>query len=181
MSILGHNLLNQIILEEKIHAPSQILRILDSRVSTALNKKSNREENNDGMDIIVCAIDKRNGKLQYAGANRPLIINRGNELIDLKPNKHSIGGIQTDTVKVFMQEQIDLKMDDALYLFSDGYADQFGGPKGKKFKYKQLTEFILNIGSKPLKDQKTILLNTLEEWKGNLEQVDDVCIIGVKI
>ncbi|MDX2173646.1 MAG: tetratricopeptide repeat protein [Bacteroidota bacterium] len=181
MSILGHNLLNQIILEEKIVAPSQILRMLDIRVSNALNKKGNREENNDGMDIIVCVIDKRSGKLQYSGANRPLLIKRGDKLIDLKPNKHSIGGIQSDTVKIFMQQEIELKLEDALYLFSDGYADQFGGPKGKKFKYKQLTEFILNIGSKPFKDQKTILLDTLETWKGNLEQVDDVCIIGVKI
>ena len=110
-----------------------------------------------------------------------MIIKRDKELLDLKPNKHSIGGIQTDTVKVFMQQQIDIKSTDVLYLFSDGYADQFGGPKGKKFKYKQLTEFILNIGSKSLTDQKTILLATLESWKGNLEQVDDVCVIGVKI
>jgi serine phosphatase RsbU (regulator of sigma subunit) len=181
MSILGHNLLNQIILEEKVVAPGQILRVLDTRVSNALNKKSTREENNDGMDIIVCVIDKQNNKLSYSGANRPLIINRNNQLIDLKPNKHSIGGIQTDTVKVFTQEQIDIKPNDALYLFSDGYADQFGGPKGKKFKYKQLTEFILSIGSKSFDVQKSILLQTLEEWKGNLEQVDDICVIGVKI
>ncbi|MCA6437729.1 MAG: tetratricopeptide repeat protein [Bacteroidetes bacterium] len=181
MSILGHNLLNQIIIEEKVTSPAQVLRILDTRVTNALNKKGNREENNDGMDIIICVIDKQNLKLTYAGANRPLIIKRGNQLIDLKPTKNSIGGIQLDSVKVFRQQEIDIQADDALYLFSDGYADQFGGPKGKKFKYKQLTEFILSIGAKPLNEQKSILLSTLENWKGQLEQVDDVCIIGVKI
>ena len=139
MSILGHNLLNQIILEDKITSPGKILNLLDKRVSNALNKRDSKAEYNDGMDMVICTIDKTKGTLSYAGANRPLVIRRGEELIELKPNKHAIGGIQDSTCKLFTQQDIRIEEADVLYMFSDGYYDQFGGPRGKKFKYKQLT------------------------------------------
>jgi len=181
MSILGHNLLNQIILEEGVTTPGKILNVLDKRVISALNKRESKEANNDGMDMVICVIDKTKNKLAYAGANRPLVIRRNNELIELKPNKHAIGGIQDSTCKVFMQEEIAIKQADVLYMFSDGYYDQFGGPKGKKFKYKQLTGHILAMATKPLEEQKKILADTIVTWQGNLEQVDDICVVGVKI
>jgi serine phosphatase RsbU (regulator of sigma subunit)/tetratricopeptide (TPR) repeat protein len=181
MSILGHNLLNQIILEYGITNPSEILRMLDKQVSNALNKKGTRQEYNDGMDIAICVLDKKKKNLLFAGANRPLVIKRGGELIELKPNKFAIGGIQDDSCKLFLQQEVPALENDILYLFSDGYYDQFGGPKGKKFKYKRLVEYITAISAKPLEEQKNILSEVLESWKGNLEQVDDVCVIGVKI
>jgi serine phosphatase RsbU (regulator of sigma subunit) len=181
MSILGHNLLNQIILEDKITSPGKILNLLDKRVSNSLNKRESKEEYNDGMDIVICVVDKINNKIEYAGANRPLVIRRGEELIELKPNKHAIGGIQDSTCKFFSQQEISIQTNDILYMFSDGYYDQFGGPRGKKFKYKQLTSAILSMASASLEEQKNLLSDTLETWRGNLEQVDDVCVIGVKI
>ncbi|MBA3682745.1 MAG: tetratricopeptide repeat protein [Bacteroidetes bacterium] len=181
MSILGHNLLNQIILEDKITSPGKILNLLDKRVSNALNKRESKAEYNDGMDMVICTIDKTKGTLSYAGANRPLVIRRDKELIELKPNKHAIGGIQDSTCKLFTQQDIAIKEADVLYMFSDGYYDQFGGPKGKKFKYKQLTGHIIEMASKPLEEQKRILAETLTSWQGNLEQVDDVCVVGIKI
>ncbi|MCE3229112.1 MAG: nprA [Bacteroidetes bacterium] len=181
MSILGHNLLNQIILEEEITDPAEVLRLLDKRVSNALNKKGSKKEYNDGMDIAICVIDQKENKISFAGANRPLIINRGEELIEIKPNKFGIGGIEDDRCKLFGKQEITLKENDILYLFSDGYYDQFGGPKGKKFKYKQLIDCITSISSKPLMEQGLILDTTLEKWRGNLEQIDDICVIGVKV
>ncbi|MBL7921214.1 MAG: tetratricopeptide repeat protein [Bacteroidia bacterium] len=181
MSILGHNLLNQIILEDKITSPGKILNILDKRVSNALNKRESKAEYNDGMDMVICTINKSKGTLSYAGANRPLVIRRNNELIELKPTKHAIGGIQESTDKLFTQKDIEIKEADVLYLFSDGYYDQFGGPKGKKFKYKQLTGHIIEMAAKPLEEQKRILAERLTNWQGNLEQVDDVCVVGIKI
>jgi serine phosphatase RsbU (regulator of sigma subunit) len=181
MSILGHNLLNQIILEDKITSPAKILNLLDKRVSNALNKRDSKEETNDGMDMVICVVDKAKNSLTYAGANRPLVIRRGEKLIELKPDKHAIGGIQDSTCKLFSQQEITIQANDVLYMFSDGYYDQFGGPRGKKFKYKQLASSILSIAAFSLEEQKTILSDTLESWRGNLEQVDDVCVIGVKI
>ncbi len=181
MSILGHNLLNQIILEDDIIDPAEILRILDKNVSNALNKKTSKKEYNDGMDIAICVVDKIKMTLSFAGANRPLVIKRGDELLELKPNKFAVGGIEDDRCKLFGKHEISIKENDVLYLFSDGYYDQFGGPKGKKFKYKQLVDYLVSIAAKPLEEQKNILAETLETWRGNLEQVDDVCVIGVKI
>jgi hypothetical protein len=106
---------------------------------------------------------------------------RGEELIELKPNKHAIGGIQDSTCKFFSQQEISIQTNDILYMFSDGYYDQFGGPRGKKFKYKQLTSAILSMASASLEEQKNLLSDTLETWRGDLEQVDDVCIVGIKI
>ncbi|MBK9283419.1 MAG: tetratricopeptide repeat protein [Sphingobacteriaceae bacterium] len=181
MSILGHNLLNQIVMEYDVNNPADILRLLDKQVSNALNKKGNQHEYNDGMDIAICAIDKKNKKLEFAGANRPLIIKRGEELIELKANKFAIGGIQDDTCKLFTQHTLDLELNDVLYLFSDGYYDQFGGPNGKKFKYRKLLDQLKTMKSVSLVEQKITLENVLESWKGSLEQLDDICVIGVKV
>jgi serine phosphatase RsbU (regulator of sigma subunit) len=181
MSILGHNLLNQIILEDEITDPSEILRILDKNVTNALNKKTSKKEYNDGMDIAICVVDKEKKSLSFAGANRPLVIKRGDELLELKPNKFAVGGIEDDRCKLFGKHELKVKDNDILYLFSDGYYDQFGGPSGKKFKYKKLVDSITAIASLPLNEQKNILSNTFENWRGSLEQLDDVCVIGVKI
>jgi len=180
MSILGHNLLNQVILEEGITNPSEILQLLDKRVTNALNKKG-RMEYNDGMDMAICVIDKQNKQLSFAGANRPLIIKRASGLKELKPNKFAIGGIEDDRCKLFLKQDVELMENDTLYLFSDGYYDQFGGPNGKKFKYKKLVEHIGEIASRPLREQQQILDKTLDTWRGNLEQLDDICVLGVKI
>jgi serine phosphatase RsbU (regulator of sigma subunit) len=180
MSILGHNLLNQIIIEQGLSDPAEILRLLDKQVSHALNKKG-RKDYNDGMDIALCVIDKTQKQMSFAGANRPLVVKTKDGLKELKPNKFPIGGNEEDRCKVFHKQELPLNDSDVLYLFSDGYYDQFGGPNGKKFKYKRLIEQISGIASKPLKEQEIILSSTLENWRGNLEQLDDICVVGVRI
>lgn len=181
MSIIGHDLLNQIVLEEAVHQPREILRLLDIRVSTTLNKRGQQQEYQDGMDIAICHFDKKSSILTFSGANRPLIIKRNADIIELSPNKFPVGGNQDETCKVFYQHEIELSHQDITYLFSDGYADQFGGTNGKKFKYQQLKMYLKNITTDSFPAQLNNIAQVFDNWKGELEQVDDVCVIGVKL
>ncbi len=146
-----------------------------------VKKRFETESNNvkDGMDIALCAINFSTKQLQFSGANNPLYIIRENELIEIKGDKQHIGKHHKESN--FTNHVISLKKDDCIYLFSDGYADQFGGPKGKKFMYKQFKNLLLKISHLPLDQQKKVLNDTFENWRGDLEQIDDVCVIGVKI
>jgi serine phosphatase RsbU (regulator of sigma subunit) len=184
MSIMGHNLLNQIVLEEETYSPAEILNKLDKRVSATLNKRSGKQEHHDGMDIAVCLIRKAHKKIVYAGANRPLVINRKNSVVEIKPDKYAIGGVFENTAKNFTEKEVKLEADDVLYLFSDGYQDQFGGTSsaaGKKLKYKRLQELLVTTPYNNLKHQAESLDKFFEEWKGNLEQIDDVTVIGIRL
>jgi serine phosphatase RsbU (regulator of sigma subunit) len=180
MSIIGHDLLNQVVHEDKITQPSVILSELDKNLSAMLNKKSN-SQTNDGMDIAVVAIDKKNGSVTFAGAYRPLIMvdKNGHQLIH--GTKNSIGGHKSDIEKAFTEVEIKLEAGQKFYLLSDGFADQFGGPKGKKYKFKQVQEKLESLYEKSLKEQGIALEASFTDWKGNLSQIDDVCIIGIKI
>jgi serine phosphatase RsbU (regulator of sigma subunit) len=132
------------------------------------------------MDIALCAIDTKKRTLEYAGANNPLYIIRNGELIQTKPDKLAIGGIEHDDQK-YTTQTIQLEKGDVFYVFSDGYADQFGGPKGKKFMYKQFKETLCNIALLNLGEQKAKLDEIIEHWKGSYEQVDDILVIGAKV
>jgi serine phosphatase RsbU (regulator of sigma subunit)/Tfp pilus assembly protein PilF len=181
MSILGSNLLTQIVVEQGVRNSAEILRTLDKRVSHALNKKAAGGEYNDGMDIAICVFNMEKNTVSFAGANRPLLLKRGNELMEKKANKFAIGGIQDDSCKLFGAHEIHLQPNDKLYMFTDGYCDQFGGEDGKKFKFKRFSELLLKIGDDEMSEQKQILSDTLDNWKGELEQIDDVCVVGIRI
>lgn len=133
----------------------------------------------DGMDISVCGLSIKTLELKWSGANNPLWYLEKGEAKEITANKQPIG--QVDNPVPFTTHTIQLQKNDIIYLFTDGYADQFGGPKGKKFKYKQLKELLVNNSGKPMKEQCEILRIAFENWKGNLEQVDDVCVIGVRV
>jgi serine phosphatase RsbU (regulator of sigma subunit) len=180
MSIIGHDLLNQAVHEDKITKPSVILSELDKNLTAMLNKKGN-SQTNDGMDIAVIAIDKKAGIVSFAGAYRPLLVidQKGMELI--QGTKNSIGGHKSDIEKTFTEVEVQLGPDKRFYLLSDGFADQFGGPKGKKYKFKQVQEKLAGLYENSLKEQGKALEDSFTDWKGNLSQVDDVCIIGIKI
>jgi serine phosphatase RsbU (regulator of sigma subunit) len=135
---------------------------------------------NDGMDCACICIDFDNLKLDYAGANNPIWIFRNNELIEIKPDKMPVGRSPKQDIE-FSSKDFQLEKDDCIYLFSDGYPDQFGGPKGKKFKYKAFEELILQHVNLPMDEQKKLIENKFNTWKGDLEQVDDVCIIGIRL
>jgi serine phosphatase RsbU (regulator of sigma subunit) len=133
----------------------------------------------DGMDISLLCINKSNRKVFWSGANNPLWFLQDNTLQEIKANKQPIG--KTDQPKPFTSHQIDYKDNTIFYLFTDGLADQFGGLKGKKFKYKQFEELLFSISDRPMQEQSDLISKKFEDWKGTLEQVDDICIIGIKL
>ncbi len=179
MSMIGTALLNQIVNEKGITEPSEILTQLNDGIVTSL--KQRESEMNEGMDIALCTINNKSKTLQYSGANRPLWIIRNNEFQYYKPNKIPIGGQQYNKTDGFMQHNITLEQGDSIYLFSDGYVDQFGGDLGKKFMTKKFRELLLSVQHLSMNEQKEYLLNTLIKWKGKHDQVDDILVIGIKI
>ncbi len=136
----------------------------------------------DGMDAALCVWHKDTNKLEYAGAYNPLYIIRNDKLIIIEADRKSIGFHYSDIYSPFTCQEIQLEIEDTIYLFTDGYIDQFGGEHGKKFLRKRFKDLLLSIHNKSMDEQKQILDETIEKWKRDKEeQVDDICIIGVKI
>jgi serine phosphatase RsbU (regulator of sigma subunit) len=179
VSIVGANGLNRCVNEFKLTKPSDILDKLRDIVVETFN--ASHEEVKDGMDMALLSIDTKPYKVDYAGANNPLWIahNESKEIEVLKADKQPIG--KFDHAKPFTNHELQLQKGDCMYIFTDGYADQFGGTKGKKLKYKPLQELLLSNVQLPMHEQKTILNDSFIEWMSDFEQVDDVCIIGVKL
>jgi len=180
VSVVCHNALNRAIREYKLVEPAAILnKTREIIIETFQRSRDNNTIIKDGMDIALCAINFNTNTLQFSGANNPLYIIRNNELLETKPDKQPVGKHHNE--KPFTNHTIKLIKNDCIYTFSDGYADQFGGPKGKKFMYKQFKELLIAINNKDMDEQKNILINNFIDWKGDLEQLDDVCIIGVRV
>lgn len=179
MSMIGNNLLNQIVNESGITSPDEVLNHLHEEIRKAL-KQNEQHESRDGMDIaFLCFTD--DGFMEYAAAQRPLWIVRDGGLREIKGDKFSIGGLQTEEKRRFTKHRIQLLPGDVIYISSDGYADQSGGPNGKKFLSKQLKALLVEVSGKPAAEQEKNLRQTLHSWKGNTEQVDDILIIGIRI
>ena len=181
MSMIGTSLLNQIVNEEGIIKPSQILNDLNTGIIQSLKQSETVNEVHDGMDIALCSIDLKNSSLIYAGANRPLWIFKKGELTLIKPTKSAIGGFQSTRKEEFTEQEIQLEKGDTIYLFTDGYADQFGGSEGKKLLSKRFRENLKEIQHLSMAEQEKILLKEFHSWKGNYEQVDDVLVIGIRL
>lgn len=181
MSMIGTTLIKDICMREDIKAPSEILRELDSELRSTLNQNIEAEQSNDGMDIIVCEIDTRSNYLRYASAMRPMIVYRGGEQIYIKGSRSSVGGQYDKEDKVFKDEGVQLDKGDLIYMFSDGYPDQFGGSVGKKFKMVRLKNLLSDIHQKPMEEQYEYVKSTFVLWKEDFDQVDDVLFMGIKI
>lgn len=181
MSMIGHNLLNQIVLEQGITQPATVLNHLNTMVQTVLKQAISNIDTTDGMDIALCCIDKNAGELQYAGAYRPLVIINKDKLTKIDADKKPIGGSQTGLARNFKNHTHKLEKGDTLYMFSDGYADQFGGPSSKKFMLKRFMDMLLEIKDLPTEKQEKQLFDALQSWKGSNEQVDDILVIGISI
>ncbi len=179
MSMLGNSFLNEIVIENKLFKANEILNKLRTKIIQALEQKGGTQQK-DGMDICLCVWNKIDNTLEFAGANNPLWLLRGKELYEYKADKMPIGSY-LETEKPFSSTVIQLQKNDVIYLSTDGYADQFGGPKGKKFKYKPLMELLIKNGGQSMNQQKELLEITFEKWKNKLEQIDDVSIVGVRI
>lgn len=180
MSMMAISKLNESIIEKNLIYPNEILDNVRKGIISSLNPEGSEEESQDGMDCVLCAFDFKNRKLFFSAANNPLWLIRNGAVIEYQSDKMPVGKSPKENEPYTLQT-VDLKQDDIVYVFTDGFADQFGGPKGKKFKYKQLQELILANHNKPMDEQKEILTTEFEKWRGNLEQVDDVCVIGLKI
>ncbi len=178
MSLIGHNGLNQSIKEHGITRPSEVLRDLN-RISFETLHKDRDQFVRDGMDMALCAFDPERMLLDYAGANCPLYLLREGEVTAFSPDKKPIGGFDLGD-QGFTDHRIQLRKGDVVYIFSDGYADQFGGPKGKKFLYRRFRELLQEIHDKPMDRQKSLLLEALNQWRGAQEQVDDILVIGMR-
>ncbi len=182
MSMIGHNLVNQIVLENSIIDPAEILNNLHHGVQEALKQGRNEINTNDGMDVSIISVNENTGQIKWAGAFRPLLLIRADGVAEKTDgNKYSIGGGQLDLKRTFTSHEIKLNKNDTMYLFSDGYADQFGGEKGKKFMVKRFNDLLCSMRTNSLEEQKNELQKTFEQWRGNHEQVDDVLVVGIRI
>ncbi|MBI3501369.1 MAG: tetratricopeptide repeat protein [Bacteroidetes bacterium] len=180
MSMIGNRLLNEIVLEKTIRKPSEILFHLHQGVRAALKQHEQQSESRDGMDIALLSFQGEN--VEFAGAMRPLyLVREAGILEEIKGNKFSIGGLMTQEEYEFTNHSFSAKQGDAFYIFSDGYADQLGGAKGKKLMTKNFKELLLANSNLTMPEQEKILHETFMKWKGNKEQIDDVLVIGVKI
>ncbi|MBA3665104.1 MAG: SpoIIE family protein phosphatase [Bacteroidetes bacterium] len=182
MSMIGHNLLHQIIQEKGIVDPGEILNTLHKGVQEALRQGQNEVNTNDGMDVSIVAINEGKGEIKWAGANRPLVlISLEGNMVKYDGNKYPVGGAQIDVKRIFTTHTIKKGAPTMAYMFTDGYADQFGGDKGKKFMVKRFNEVLLNIYLHDTLEQKQALERHLENWRQNHEQVDDVLVVGIAI
>jgi serine phosphatase RsbU (regulator of sigma subunit)/tetratricopeptide (TPR) repeat protein len=179
MSMIGNNFLNQIVNEKGITDVAEILNALHLEVRKAL-KQHEHPESRDGMDIALIGFNSET-EIEYAGAHRPLWIIKSNVLQEIKPDRYSIGGLQTENERIFKKINISFSKEDTIYLFSDGYTDQFGGTNGKKFTTKNFKDLLMNIHTDPMPMQEAVIDQTIEKWKGNREQVDDILVIGIRV
>lgn len=174
MSVIGSTILNQTINRATVNNAGSALNAFNKKISETLRAIR------DGMDMSLCVINFESLELQYAGANNPIYIVNNKELREFKATKLAIGA-DSEHEKVFSNNIIPLQKGDCIYLFTDGYADQFGGVNGKKYKYGKFKELLINIQQHPMPEQRNILEKEFNDWKGNLEQVDDVLVIGIRI
>ncbi len=186
MSMLGVALLNEIVDKKEITQPDKILEELRKYVKASLHQTGQNDESSDGMDMSLCVIDSETNKMQFAGANNSVYIIRSNnknkeqsEFIELEPDPMPIGIFLVEYP--FNNQEIQLESKDCIYLFSDGYSDQFGGKKNYKFMKAKFKELLLEISEKPMQEQKNILEKTFYDWKGSGFQVDDVLVMGIRI
>jgi tetratricopeptide (TPR) repeat protein len=186
MSLIGNTALNEVVKEKHMTDPGEILYHLSENIVTAL-KQGQREIDSsqfsmkgvkDGMDISLCALDEENGVLKFAGANNPVYYVQNGMMKEIKGNRQPVGIFEGE-LKPFTVHSIPLEGLEALYIFSDGYADQFGGPQGKKFKASRLQELLYKIYKKDPQQQQNEIAETFDAWKSNLDQVDDVLIAGI--
>jgi serine phosphatase RsbU (regulator of sigma subunit) len=180
MSMIGNTLLNEIVNEKGITQPAEILTLLHERVRQSLKQDLISSETRDGMDIAICSFDSSYRSMQYAGANRSLVIVREGRIIEVKADKQAIGGDQVQESRRFSNHELSLHKGDAIYMSTDGYADQFGGERGKKYMVKRFHQSLLEIENLNMEEQGKKLLSLIEEWQGNNEQVDDILVIGIR-
>ena len=180
MSTLGISSLDEIITNNTSLKANTILNLLREKIKTSLHQTGKQGEANDGMDVAFCILHKNRKKLEFSGAYNPLFIFRGGVFREYRADRMPIG-IYYGEKESFTNYEIDVQKGDTLYIFSDGFADQFGGPKGSKYMKFNLKKLLSEIYNKPMDTQRIILETEFEKWKGSFDQIDDVTILGIRI
>jgi serine phosphatase RsbU (regulator of sigma subunit) len=180
MSLLNISKLNETINERKITQPDQVFNNVREEIINALSSEDTEEKSQDGMDAVLCAYDFKELKMQFAAANNPLIIVRNNQMLEFRPDKFPVGAHQGE-LKPFGLKEVSLQKGDCIYTFTDGFADQFGGDKGKKMMTKNFKHLLVSVSSMPMTAQKAELEKAFDGWKGTHQQIDDVLVIGVRV
>lgn len=179
MTMIGNTLLNKIVKQDGIIEPDKVLNELHKGVRSSL--KQDQTKSKDGMDMSIMAINKKQNKVWWAGANNPLYFIREGELHQIKPDKMAIGGTQDEDERRFTIHELELKPGDSFYIFSDGYQDQFGGPRGRKYMVKKFKSLLQDITKKSVSERPAALERELKDWMGtDYEQVDDILVIGIQ-
>jgi len=183
MSLIGHTLLNEIVNEKHITKPDVILKHLHLGIMAALQQTGNDSASDDGMDMSLCTINPRQKRFRFAGAKNHLYVLQKDKLKILKANQHSVGGrpIRSDIKVEFTSYDFMYDANTSIYMLSDGYMDQFGGVQDTKFNSKRFKELLINNRDLPMQKQKEIIKDTINEWRGDREQVDDILVMGVKL
>ena len=180
MSMIGSTLLQDIVTRKKITKPSEILTLLDTQIFSTLNQNVDLGVSNDGMDMVICEFSIKTRHLRFASAMRPVIIVMGKEPFYIKGNRSSVGG-ETVIEKFFDDQEYYLNEGDTVYLFSDGFPDQFGGSDGKKMKIARLKKLIEDVNDLPMSEQKEVITKFFNDWKGEYDQVDDILFMGIRV
>ena len=198
MSMIGNSMLNQVVIENNMNNdPAEILNQVRNNLLRQLQQKGQESVSRDGMDMAICIWDRSANTLKYAGANNSLYIVRngiagstsenpkfrphGNDMVEILPDKQPIGYQEGKMELSFTAQTIQLKKNDCVYIASDGYQDQFGGERNKKFTSRALRDMLVSVNSLPMKEQKRVLESTIEKWKSTYAQTDDICVMGLKI
>ncbi len=181
MSMLGVGLLNQIVNEQKVINPNEVLYKLKYLIINSLHQKEKDNTVHDGMDMALVKINRKTMKCEFAGAYNPLIIVRNNEIIRFDADDMPVGKYFVEKNDPFTNHEFDLEKNDTLYLYSDGYKDQMGGERNKKFNRKQFFELFIKVNKKTMKEQHDIFEKDFFDWKGDRRQVDDVLVAGIKL
>ena len=180
LSMLGVSSMNEIVNRSRELDPGKILEQLREIVIASMHQTGTRDEAQDGIEIALCVIDLKRKSMEYSGANRPLYLVRDGDVQHYRPDRMPIGIYEQDPVP-FTRQSIKLKKGDSIYLFSDGYVDQLGGPLRKTFRAINFRKMLLEIQDQPMEKQKVILMEKMALWQGKVEQIDDILVMGIKI
>lgn len=181
MSMIGSKILNQIVIEQQTLSTAHILKSIDEYVIQEFKQHESGTEISTGMDISLCSFDMEQSMMRFSGAFQSLFVVSDDELTELKADRFSLGGTFKHADKEFTEYKMSVKQGDCLYMLTDGFVDQFGGPSNKKYMRKQLKELLLSVQGQGMYDQEMAIKSSLQDWKGTCEQIDDILVIGLKI
>lgn len=181
ISIVNFNLLNKAVLEQNLVTPSEILDAVNIWLTDSLHQSYRENAVRDGMDVTLIAIHKHSNEVLFAGANNPIYVVSDGKLNVIKGDKFPVGAFMEDKIQKFTTKSFTVNKGDSIYLFSDGFADQFGGDSGKKYKYAPFQQKLISISGLPVTNQRSSMKEEFLKWKGKHEQVDDVLLVGIKI